>query len=233
MSHLSLRHVRRRAIVDGRPAVARRGSDGQSGNRVVGRPQGGRGRAAARDRRGVASADVVDLDDPVVTIALLRLNAVVGVMGKVDDSGRLTSIGVTCALCHSNVDDSLMTGIGKRLDGWANHDLNVGAIAGLAPGARPRPQNRVRNVGARHVRPAAPRIRRHEADRAEQPVRARRHPADLRAPARRLRNVYRRWPDLVLEQLRGRRADGRPGQLLRSTHRSVHQAETRSRHAES
>jgi len=82
-------------------------------------------------------ADLVDLDDPAVTIALLRLNAVVGVMGKVDDSGRLTSIGVTCALCHSNVDDSLMTGIGKRLDGWANHDLNVGAIAGLAPGLDP------------------------------------------------------------------------------------------------
>ena len=82
-------------------------------------------------------ADFVDLDDPVVTIALLRLNAIVGVMGKVDDSGRLTSIGVTCALCHSNVDDSLMTGIGKRLDGWANHDLDVGAIAGMAPGLDP------------------------------------------------------------------------------------------------
>ncbi len=76
----------------------------------------------------------VDLNDPAVTLALLKLNAVVGVMGKVDGSGHLTSIGITCALCHSNVDDSFMKGIGKRLDGWANHDLNVGVIAGLAPG---------------------------------------------------------------------------------------------------
>ena len=76
----------------------------------------------------------LDLSDPAVTMELLRLNAVVGVIGKVNDAGQLTSIGITCALCHSNVDDSLMTGIGKRLDGWANHDLNVGLIAGLAPG---------------------------------------------------------------------------------------------------
>ena len=76
----------------------------------------------------------VDLDDPRVTIDLLRLNAVVGVIGKVDESGQLTSIGITCALCHSNVDDSLAPGIGKRLDGWANHDLDVGGIAALAPG---------------------------------------------------------------------------------------------------
>jgi hypothetical protein len=82
-------------------------------------------------------AEQVDLNDPAVTLALLRLNAVVGVIGKVDESGRLTSIGITCALCHSNVDDSLTKGIGKRLDGWANHDLDVGAIAGLAPGLDP------------------------------------------------------------------------------------------------
>jgi len=78
-------------------------------------------------------AKKVDLTDPAVTMELLRLNAVVGVIGKVND-GKLTSIGITCALCHSNVDDSLTKGIGKRLDGWANHDLNVGVIAGLAPG---------------------------------------------------------------------------------------------------
>jgi hypothetical protein len=76
----------------------------------------------------------VRLDDPAVTLALLRLNAVVGIVGKVDDSGELTSIGITCALCHSNVDNSLTDGIGTRLDGWANHDLDVGLIAGLAPG---------------------------------------------------------------------------------------------------
>ena len=75
----------------------------------------------------------VDLDDPATTIALLRLNAVVGVMGKVDDAGQLTSVGITCALCHSTVDNSFATGIGRRLDGWPNRDLNVGAILGLSP----------------------------------------------------------------------------------------------------
>jgi hypothetical protein len=79
----------------------------------------------------------VNLNDPAVTVLLLRLNAVVGVMGKVNQAGRVTSIGITCALCHSNVDNSLTTGIGKRLDGWANHDLDVGKIAGLAPGLDP------------------------------------------------------------------------------------------------
>jgi hypothetical protein len=75
----------------------------------------------------------VDLTDPAVTIELLRLNAVVGVRGRVDDSGRLRRIGITCALCHSTVDNSLTTGIGRRLDGWANPDLNVGAIVALSP----------------------------------------------------------------------------------------------------
>src|SRR5215203_2585279 len=78
-------------------------------------------------------AKQVDLTDPAVTIELLRLNAVVGIIGKVDDLGQLTSIGTTCALCHSTVDDSFTTGIGKRLDGWPNRELNVGAILGLSP----------------------------------------------------------------------------------------------------
>jgi hypothetical protein len=78
-------------------------------------------------------AGQVDLTDPAVTIALLRLNAVVGVKGTVDDAGQLTRVGVTCALCHSSVDNSFAPGIGKRLDGWANSDLNVGAIVALSP----------------------------------------------------------------------------------------------------
>lgn len=78
-------------------------------------------------------AGKVDLTNPAVTIELLRLNAVVGVRGTVSDSGELTSIGITCALCHSSVDDSFTTGIGHRLDGWANTDLNVGAIVSLSP----------------------------------------------------------------------------------------------------
>jgi len=75
----------------------------------------------------------VNLDDPAVTLALLQLNAVVGIKGTFDESGRLATVGVTCALCHSSVDDSLTHGIGHRLDGWASGDLNVGAIVALSP----------------------------------------------------------------------------------------------------
>ena len=75
----------------------------------------------------------VDLTDPAVTVELLRHDAVVGVKGTVDPDGRLTKVGVTCALCHSSVDDSFAPGIGTRLDGWANRDLNVGAIVALSP----------------------------------------------------------------------------------------------------
>ena len=75
----------------------------------------------------------VNLDDPAVTVALLQLNSVVGVKAAVNDSGQLTSVGVTCALCHSTVDNSFAPSIGKRLDGWANTDLNVGEIAALSP----------------------------------------------------------------------------------------------------
>jgi hypothetical protein len=78
-------------------------------------------------------AGQVDLTDPAVTTELLRLNAVVGIKGRVNDQQQLVSIGITCALCHSTVDDSLTAGIGKRLDGWANTDLNVGAIVALSP----------------------------------------------------------------------------------------------------
>src|SRR5688500_2449386 len=75
----------------------------------------------------------VDLNDPATTLALLKLDAVVGVKGRFDSAGKLASMGVTCALCHSTVDDSFAPGIGNRRDGWANRDLNVGAIIALAP----------------------------------------------------------------------------------------------------
>jgi hypothetical protein len=75
----------------------------------------------------------VNLDDPATTLALLELNAVVGITGFFDDGGSLRSLGIQCALCHSTVDDSLSPGIGRRLDGWANRDLDVGAIIALAP----------------------------------------------------------------------------------------------------
>ena len=82
-------------------------------------------------------AGKVNLDDPATTLALLQLNAVVGLTGRFDSGGRITSLGTQCALCHSNVDDSFAPGIGKRLDGWANRDLNVGAIVSLAPNLTP------------------------------------------------------------------------------------------------
>ncbi|MFZ0818944.1 MAG: hypothetical protein WAM91_02675 [Candidatus Acidiferrales bacterium] len=79
----------------------------------------------------------VDLDDPATTLALLKLNAVLGVTGFFDKAGNIRSMGIQCAFCHSNVDDSLAPGIGRRLDGWANRDLNVGAIVSLAPNPKP------------------------------------------------------------------------------------------------
>jgi len=78
-------------------------------------------------------AGQVNLDDPATTLTLLQLNSVVGVTGRFSTAGKLTSIGIQCALCHSTVDDAFAPGIGHRLDGWPNRDLNVGAIVGLSP----------------------------------------------------------------------------------------------------
>lgn len=75
----------------------------------------------------------VDLKSPATTVALLKLNAVVGVRAEVDANDHITRLGITCALCHSTVDDSVMPGIGRRKDGWPNRDLNVGAIIALSP----------------------------------------------------------------------------------------------------
>jgi hypothetical protein len=85
----------------------------------------------------------VNLDDPATTAALLQLDAVVGVKGVFGGDGRLTSIGIRCALCHSTVDQSFSTPaipaglIGRRLDGWPARDLNVGAIIAAAPTVKP------------------------------------------------------------------------------------------------
>ena len=79
----------------------------------------------------------VDLDSPRTTLALLKLNSVVGVKGFFNRRGTLRSVGLTCAFCHSTVNDSLAPGIGKRLDGWPNQDLNVGQIVSLAPNLKP------------------------------------------------------------------------------------------------
>ena len=83
------------------------------------------------------AAGKVDLDNPATTLALLKLNAVVGLKGFFNDQGTLSSVGITCAFCHSTVDDSLSPGIGRRLDGWPNRDLDVGTIVSLAPNKAP------------------------------------------------------------------------------------------------
>jgi mono/diheme cytochrome c family protein len=82
-------------------------------------------------------AGTVSFEDPATTLALLRANAVVGVTGFFDEQDNIQSIGIQCALCHSTVDDALLPGIGNRLDGWPNRDLDVGAIVALAPSLQP------------------------------------------------------------------------------------------------
>jgi hypothetical protein len=82
--------------------------------------------------RTALSAGQVDLDAPATTVQLLSLGAVVGVVGQVEGT-TLRKVGITCALCHSTVDNSFAPGIGRRLDGWPNRDLDVGAIVALSP----------------------------------------------------------------------------------------------------
>ena len=83
-----------------------------------------------------ASRGQIDLNDPRVTLTLLRANAVIGVTGFFD-GGRLSSIGIQCSLCHSTVDDLVIPGVGRRLDGWANRDLDIGKIVALSPNLQP------------------------------------------------------------------------------------------------
>jgi hypothetical protein len=83
------------------------------------------------------SAGRVNLNDPAVTLALLKLNAIIGLTGFFKPDGTLQSVGIQCALCHSTVDNAFAPGIGHRLDGWANRDLNVGAIIALSPNLQP------------------------------------------------------------------------------------------------
>ena len=92
------------------------------------------------DVAAAIKAGKVDLNDPATTVTLLKLNAVVGLKGTVttvNGKDNLTRLGITCALCHSTVDNSFSKGIGHRKDGWPNRDLNVGAIIALSPAITP------------------------------------------------------------------------------------------------
>jgi hypothetical protein len=93
--------------------------------------------ALPRSLQRALAAGKVNLDDPATTLALLKLDAVVGITGFFDNAGRIKSMGTQCAFCHSTVDNSFAPGIGHRLDGWANRDLDVGAIVALAPRLEP------------------------------------------------------------------------------------------------
>ncbi len=90
--------------------------------------------------RDAIVAGQVDLDSPATTVTLLKLGAVLGLRGtvqSVNGKDSLVRLGITCALCHSTVDNSFAPGIGHRLDGYPNHDLNVGAIVALSPAIPP------------------------------------------------------------------------------------------------
>jgi hypothetical protein len=93
--------------------------------------------ALPADVRAGISSGAINLNDPATTIALLKLNAVVGITSNFSQEGKLQAIGITCASCHSTVDNSIAFGIGKRLDAWPNRDLNVGGIISLTDNALP------------------------------------------------------------------------------------------------
>jgi cytochrome c553 len=103
--------------------------------------------ALPSDVRAALRAGEIDLEDPATTVTLLELGAVVGLKGQVNENGRLTRVGTTCALCHSTVDNSFAAGIGHRLDGWPNRDLNVGAIVALSPAITPEQRRVYRSWG--------------------------------------------------------------------------------------
>lgn len=94
-------------------------------------------KALPKSLRTKIKKNEIDLDSPATTLALLKLDAVIGVKGDFNSSGQIQSMGITCALCHTQVDNSFAPGIGRRLDGWANRDLNVGAIIAAAPDLSP------------------------------------------------------------------------------------------------
>ena len=157
----------------------------------------------------------VDLKSPATTVALLKMNAIVGIQAEVDANNHITKIGVTCALCHSTVDNSVMPGIGHRQDGWPNRDLNVGAIIALSPALSADKKAVYNSWGPGKYDP------RYNQDGKSTPL--------VIPPAYGLaditeRNVYGGRADLLLECLCRRHTDGRAWQLFRPTTRDRGQA---------
>ena len=167
-------------------------------------------------------AGKVNLDDPATTIALLKLNAVVGVTAFANPDGSVKSMGIQCAFCHSTVDNSFAPGIGKRLDGWANRDLNVGAIVSLAPNLKPftdllgvdvETEEGARQLGARPLRRGARQGWQGLSPRREAGGNA--HPARVRTGRREPLHLDRLRIGHLLERLRRRDRDAWRGNVLR------------------
>ena len=231
-AHLPLRHLRRRTVVDRCAADARSPRDrsarrqrSASVSRSTSRPC--RAQIVAALKRGE-----VDLNDPAVTVELLRLNAVVGVRGRVNRAGQLASIGITCALCHSTVDDSFARRHRPAARWVGQHRSECRRDRRPVARARRRHQGGIQHLGSGQIRSSTPCVRRHQHPAAEQPIAADRHTRDLWLEGRRFRDLHRRRPDLVLEQLRRRRTNGGSGLVQGPAHRPLHQAEARPRHAE-
>ena len=227
------RHVRRRGVLGRAPAAARSDRRREARRRRAGReprggalrgPEGRRRRPAAEPRRARSREGKVDLTDPATTLALLKLDSVVGVPGFFDRGGRIASMGIQCALCHSTVDDSFSPGIGRRLDGWANRDLNVGAIVALAPDLSPftTPARRRRRHGAwRAEQLGAGEVRRGAGARRQGLPPGRRvgrdaDPAGLRPRGREPPHVHGLGLRHPLERPRRQPRDARQGDVLRS-----------------
>ena len=157
----------------------------------------------------------VDLKSPATTVALLKMNAVVGLQATVDANDHITRLGVTCALCHSTVDNSVMPGIGHRKDGWPNRDLERRGDHCVVASAVCRQESGLRFVGSRQIRPPV------QPGREEH---AARRPAGVRVGPSQERNVHGRGADLLLECVRRGDADGWTRQLRGPTARDRRQA---------
>ncbi len=168
-----------------------------------------------------ALLDTADVNSPATTIELLRHDAVLGLEAQISASNKIERVGVTCALCHSTVDNSIMEGIGSRLDGWANTELDPGKIVALSPYFNDKPLVR---AALNSWGPG-----KYDAyfnhDEVSDPGR---HSARLWPRRRRARELHRGGAGLLLECVCRRHADARPGVVLRLATRDRHHRVTRS-----
>ena len=172
-------------------------------------------------------AGTVDLNDPAKTHRIAEGERRGRRDGLCGAGRQRPSMGIQCALCHSTVDDSFAPGIGRRLDGWPNRDLNVGAIVALAPNLKPFTdllgvdeadrQEGARRVGARaSTTPSWTKTARRSVPTADRRDGASR---GFRAGGRQPPHVHRMGLGDLLERVRREHADARQGDVLRSAAR--------------